>query len=218
MMTPYQQWLGTANARPNFYELLGLDADEPSPPAVAAAASTRRAQLTSHPPGKQLDAWQAILREIDVAAQTLSDPGLRAEYDRYALGHGAAAANDAFLMRLTSAATAPSGPARATSASIRPAAAGGFDPMAPLGTAARPAPAPGVAPVAPATPYTAQPQAVPVASDSAKRRSPDVVDVSAISTKLRLETALNWDSTSRIAVCWTVLNAPKFLVGSPLPV
>jgi hypothetical protein len=58
---------------------------------------------------------------------------------------------------------------------------------------------------------------VPGRSDSAKRRSAWLVEVSVIAVKATLATAENWPSTSRTAFCWAALNASKPFEGSPEP-
>ena len=142
-MTPYQHWLGVSSPRPNFYELLGVSAEEVQPAVIQVGAQAVREKLSAQAPGKYLDRWQAILQEIQTAEQTLLQPTLRAEYDKLVLNRGASEAAQAMTARIsgshplaagTASSTVPGSGGNVSVAATRPR----LDPMAPLTTAARP--------------------------------------------------------------------------------
>lgn len=81
---PYHKWLGIPQQYqpPDHYRLLGLEAFEPDPDVIQAAAERQMAHIQSYKIGPQSDLSQRVLNEIAKAKVCLVNPTSKAEYDR----------------------------------------------------------------------------------------------------------------------------------------
>ena len=73
---PYREWLGLecGPLPPNYYQLLGIEPDEPDVRVIHAAADRAMAHVRSHRPGAQTRAWARLLDEIAAAKNCLDEP------------------------------------------------------------------------------------------------------------------------------------------------
>ncbi len=78
---PYREWLGLKTAAPNYYELLGVTAEELDTAKIAAAAERAMTRVRSFRPGPNAREWSRLLDEIRAAKDCLTDAKKRARYD-----------------------------------------------------------------------------------------------------------------------------------------
>jgi hypothetical protein len=80
---PYEKWLGIPrDRRPvNYYQLLGIDAEETDPDVIQDAAERRADLVRSHQDGQYAEWCARILKEIEQAGATLYNPVKRKQYD-----------------------------------------------------------------------------------------------------------------------------------------
>ena len=83
IFNPYREWLDWDQSRaPDYYELLAIDRQESDVSRMALAAEQAIVKVRSFRPGPQACAWSRLLDEIRAAKECLSNPRLRADYDR----------------------------------------------------------------------------------------------------------------------------------------
>jgi hypothetical protein len=83
MFDPYEKWLSIpGNKRPvNYFQLLGIDPGEKDPEAIRKAAKKQSQRLSAHQEGPHAQACAKLLKEIELARATLSNPAKRKEYE-----------------------------------------------------------------------------------------------------------------------------------------
>ena len=88
---PYREWLGLecGPLPPNYYQLLGIEPDEPDVRVIHAAADRAMAHVRSHRPGTQGGLGPRLLDEIAAAKSCLTNPEQRLQYDRMRSGRAA---------------------------------------------------------------------------------------------------------------------------------
>lgn len=81
---PYRDWLELEadTSSPNYYQLLGIEADETDSAKISAAADRARSKVRSCRPGANAAAWSALLDELADAKKTLLDADARKTYDQ----------------------------------------------------------------------------------------------------------------------------------------
>ena len=80
---PLRDWLGIESPpeQPSYYQLLGLDPEQPDGEEIKIAADRALARVRSHRPGAHAQQWAQLLDELSAAKDCLTDPEKRSQYD-----------------------------------------------------------------------------------------------------------------------------------------